>query len=84
MTVAVSTSILALVHHHARDRGVCVDQHRTVRHLDSKISPTLDLSFTVARNHRAFGEVFAAVVERMLWAARAGSVLDPGVNTAVA
>ena len=52
--------------YHERNRGAYVDQRRTVRHLDPKIGPTLDPSFTEAQNHRAFGEVFAAVVERML------------------
>lgn len=52
--------------YHARNRGAYVDQRRTVRHLDPRIGPTLDPSFTDAQNHRAFGEVFAAVVERML------------------
>jgi flavin-dependent dehydrogenase len=52
--------------YHARNRGAYVDQRRTVRHLDSRIGPTLDREFTDAQNHRAFGEVFAAVVEQML------------------
>ena len=52
--------------YHARNRGAYVDQRRTVRHLDPRIGPTLDREFTDAQNHRAFGEVFAAIVERML------------------
>lgn len=52
--------------YHERNRGAYVDQRRTVRHLDSKIGPTLDPVFSEYQNDRAFGEVFAEIVERML------------------